>query len=303
MSYKKLIFIAVFFALAVSPYCAKAGFGVSPPLISVDCLVRGSIYEQTVFLVQGEPEKNLKIEVLIDADEIKDWITIEGGNEQMIPKGTQQFPLKAIIEVPENAELGKYKGYIRVHGSPEQIEGQQITVALGARIDLDLTVGEGFFEDWRVQQIKILDIEEGWAPQIALKIDNRGNVKAAPERVSFELFNKYGDIRLGFMEVSSGFEKVEAFKISTIFVKFPIDIKLGIGEYWGKATVYKDGKIMKEMKTVFNVVSKGTLVKSSLFDTVKSKSLIWWIGLAILLLIAVALFLFKKFLFKKLLRR
>lgn len=253
-----LIFLAIFLN---APGLAHAGFGVSPNAIKEDRLVKGSHIERIVYLVQGNPEEDLEMEVVVDSPDIKEWFSFETENNFVIPKGIQQFPFKVIIDVPEDAELGIYKAFVRVNTKPKRSEGGSgVSIALGGRIDVDLTVGEGIFSDFNVRRIEIADVKEGKRLEVRLVIENLGNVPVAPERVSFELFNKYGNIRLAYIEVTK-IEEVDAFKTETITVKFPLDIKLGVGEYLGEVKVYKNGDITQQLKNIFNVRPKTFLEK------------------------------------------
>ena len=120
---------------------AEAGFGVSPPLIKEDRLVRGITFERVIYLVQGNPDREVPIEVTVDSD-IKDWISFPQGMPITIPQGVQQFPLVVKVEVPESAELGIYSGNIRITAVPNRAdESGEVAIALGGLVKLDLTVG------------------------------------------------------------------------------------------------------------------------------------------------------------------
>lgn len=241
--------------LFFAPLIASA-FGVSPPFVNADKLVKGSRYEATIFLVQGQPEQDLEVKAIFDVPEkIAKWVSVDKGEQFVIPKGVQQFPIKVRIQVPEDAGLGVYHGYLRVNTVPKAKEGDQISISVGARIDLNFTVGEGAFLDYVIRRLDILDIEEGDLPQIVITLENTGNVAAGPERATMDLLDKYGNVRLGFAQ-NEDLPEVPAFETKTFTVEFPIDLKLGIGEYWAEARLYRDGQISKSLKTVFNVTER-----------------------------------------------
>jgi hypothetical protein len=275
------ISFAIILALVVVPNFAEAGFGVSPSKVIEDNLVPGSHYERTVYLVQGNPQKDLPIEINIESDRIKDWVKIEGGNEQTIPQGVQQFPIKLIVDVPEDAELDIYKSFVRISTIPEQgnTDGN-IAIAIGGRIDLEMTVGDNVIKEYEILIIDILDIKESQDPQVEVKIKNTGNVAAAPSAASFELFNKFGTVRLGYSE-SEDFENVPSFSESAQVLSFPIDVRYAPGEYWGEVKFYDDeGKIIKELRTVFDVSEAGPLDAALLFLTDFS-----WLGIVAVVII------------------
>jgi hypothetical protein len=274
-------FAALLVALLVltAPGYAAAGFGVSPPLIEEGKLVRGITMERIVYLVQGVPERDVPIEVDVNS-EIEDWVTFPQGMPITIPKGVQQFPLVVRIEVPEDAEFGKYGGEIRITAVPQRAdEGGEVAIALGGLVTLDLTVGEGVISEFSLKQIKILDIKEGEDPRAEVEIINSGNVLAGPDSVTFELFNKFGEIRLAYAE-SHDFEKIPAFTENGSIVEFPMDIYVAPGEYWGHVKVYEDQKLIGDLRTVFNVREK------SLFE----KIMPYAIGGAALLVLAALFF-------------
>jgi|GEM_PF-1364356 len=244
-------------AFVLVPFTAQAGFGVSPPLIEEGRLVRGISMERIVYLVQGVPDRDVPIEVQVDS-EIKDWISFPQGMPVTIPEGVQQFPLVVRIDVPDDAEFGKYSGEIRLTAVPQRAdEGGEVAIALGGLVTLDLTVGDGIISEFSLKQIDILDIKEGDDPRARISIVNTGNVGAGPDTMSFELFNKFGEIRLAYAESSeSNFKKVPAFTEGNIEASFPMDVYIAPGEYWGHVKVYEGQKMVGELRTVFNVTKK-----------------------------------------------
>ncbi len=255
-----LLIIAI--TLVFSGNVNAGGFGVSPPQIIADNLLKGSVYEQTITFVQSEPDEDLQAEVVFDAPEIESWISIDRGMSFTIPKGQQQFPIKVKISIPEDAPMGKYKGFIRVSTAPAKTkeikEGSSVSINYGGRIDLDLTVGNNVIEEFEVLAITMKNIEPGWPLLASVKIQNTGNVPVKLDRGTFELFDKYNSVRLGYGQTEE-FESVSPYSIKETMMQFPIDLKLGLGEYSGIVKVYKDGKVVKELKTPFRVVEKGTL--------------------------------------------
>src|SRR4030043_2392076 len=133
---KKIGFILVIALLILFLFNANivfAGFGITPSTIWNDHLLPGSHFEETVYLVQSKPEKDLLAKIEVDAPEIKDWVSIDRGFEFTIPAGSQQFPIKVIIDVPQNAEFKNYGGRIWVKTMPAAKEGEgMVTGALGA---------------------------------------------------------------------------------------------------------------------------------------------------------------------------
>jgi uncharacterized protein YaiE (UPF0345 family) len=280
VKYKALIYAILGLALLALPQGAFAGFGVSPGIIEEDRLVPGTVLERTIYLVQGNQTQDIAIEASVESKDIKDWITFKSGNTFTIPANQQQFPLDVVITVPEDAELGAYEAFIRVSTIPLKEAGSQITIALGGKVSVRLNVGDDVVSDFDVKSLDILDVKEGEKPKVSVVVTNTGNVPVAPENASFELFNKYGEIRLAYGE-SDLFTKVPAFSEGESVLEFPLDVKLGVGEYWGHVRIYDDGKVVKELRTVFNVTPLGLVEKYAVS-----------IGIAALLVAALAVLAF-----------
>ena len=272
MSRAQLLILVVFIFFLISSSFVGA-FGVSPPYINQSKLIPGSHYEEKIFLLQGQPKEDLEIVAEFDVpDKIRSWFSIDKGEQFVIPAGIQQYPIIVSIDVPQDAEFNIYKGFLRIRTVPAIIEGT-VTVATGARIDLNLVVGEGVVVDYTIQRVDILDIKEGESPRIVVTLANTGNVSVAASRATFDLYDKYGEVRLGFAQ-NENLPEVQAFKTETFIVEFPLSIKLGLGEYWAEAKIYREGAVVGELRTVFNVIEKKI-------------SLIIWIVLFIALIILI----------------
>jgi len=274
--------ISAFISACVLPMSAQAGFGVSPGTVSEQNLVPGARLERTIYLVQADNKQSLDATASVDTGsdkELKNWVSFIPGNSFTIPGGVQQFPLKVVITIPSNAELGKYSGSITVNTVPPK-SGEQITVALAARINLDLSIGNNIISDFSVRSIKILDITQGENPKAVFDISNTGNVSVAPDGTTFELLNKYGDVRLGYAD-GDFTEKVPSFSDQKLTVEFPVNVNLSEGEYWGYVKVYKQGKIISELKTVFNV-AKGSFFVIYKTSIIVISTLVLVLGAAIL---------------------
>ncbi len=242
-------------AATVLPSVASA-FGVSPPYVNASLLRRGSEFSSTIFLVQAKPDEDLRVQAIFDIPEpAKRWLSIDKGSEFVIPAGFQQFPIKVQVKVPSEAQNGLYRGYLRLNTVPERNAGDQITIATGVRIDLNLTVGENVVQDFSIRKLDILDVKQGENPQVLVTIDNIGNVPVAPDRASFELFDKFGQIRLGYAAIEK-FPETPAFQSRDFVMEFPVDLRLALGEYWGDVKVYRGNEVIKELRTVFNVTER-----------------------------------------------
>lgn len=252
----KILVIALLFLF--SSNSAWAGFGISPPYVINDKLLPGSHYEQKITLVRGEPNEDLKAEITIDAPEIESWLTIEPGKEFILAKGQQQMPMIVKVDVPKDADFGNYQGYIRIRTAPLEAEKGKVSVVLGARIDVDLTVSEKGLFDFLVRSVDIPDLEEkGWPIKyfmkikVLMKIENTGNVEGSPNRVLLDVYDNTGKNLLESKD-DTKLEKIKPFETKEIFAEFPT--KLGVGQYWGLIKIFKGDEVSKEEKLIFSIV-------------------------------------------------
>src|SRR3989344_6445285 len=245
----------IFVAISVFHAVGEAGFGVSPPSIKETRLVPGSRVTRTIYLIQGNPEKEVAMDVAVESKDIKDWLSFEPAGSFTIPAGVQQFPLKVTVVVPEDAELGIYKAFIRPSTNPENAKSG-VAISLGGRIDVELTVGNDVFESFTITNINIEHIRAGEKPKVEIEVENTGNVPTGPSAASFELFNKFGNIRLAYGQIEIT-KKVPSFTREGMSVEFPLEVRLAEGEYWGNVIIYDDtNRVVKELRKVF-IVKKG----------------------------------------------
>jgi len=247
---------AAFFAGAP---VTRAAFGSSPPFINPDHLVAGSTYTQTIYLVQDQPNQDTEIKVALNVpDSIASWISIDKGTDFVIPAGTHQFPVQVTIKVPSDAGLGKYSGTIVFTTTPTA--SGQVTIALGASVALNLTVGTGIYESFTVPLITIPDIEEGWNPQVYVKFENDGNVPEAFDSATFTLFDQYDGTQLAYLQKQDSFPATPAFTTNEYTLEFPTSFHLGIGQYWGNVVFYQNGKVIASQKAIFHVLKAGSIL-------------------------------------------
>ncbi|MEK7503539.1 MAG: hypothetical protein AAB577_00990, partial [Patescibacteria group bacterium] len=228
-------------------------------------------FEKTVYITQGTPEDLLHAVAEINVPErMKSWITIQPGKEFTIPL-VKLFPVTIIIDVPEDATPGGYGGEIRITTQPETAgAASSVSIGIGVAIELDLAVVEKEVIDYTVQNLDFIPMEEGWPIKIAFIIDNRGNAKVRPSRVSLEIYDSLGQQLLGSAE-DTDLTYVESFKRGNSLAEFPVN--LAVGSYIGKVKVYKTEEEVTEFKFPFEVFKRGTLPQPP-------KSLAFWLSIA-----------------------
>jgi hypothetical protein len=258
---RALAFFAVMCAAVVlfgGTHMAHASFGVSPPFVTADHLIPGITYTQTIYLVQDQLDTDLPIKATLSIpDEVASWISIDKGFSFVIPKGARQFPVTISITIPKDATLGKWNGGIAFTTAPSA--SGQVTIALGVRVAINFTVGNGIYEQFSVPLITFPDIEEGWNPTVDVRFNNQGNISEAFDAATFEIFDVYDTVRLAYIQKQDGFPETKPFSTNEYTVDFPTTFYLGVGDYWGSVVFYQNGKVVASQKAIFHVLPVGSI--------------------------------------------
>ncbi len=270
---RRLLFIIlfIFFGILSCENFVQAGFGISPPyLMTKKPLFPGSHYEQKITLLRSSAEEELQAEVKVNAPEVESWISVKNGMIFDMPKDKLQVPMIIQVDVPEDAEIGDYGGYINIRIVPKSRDNPGVAVALGARIDIHLAVTDKTFIDFLVRKVEIRDIEKLGKPwnwkifswffyrvKVIMKIENTGNVKVAPTKVSLDIYD-LAETELLESHDDMKIKKIDPFTIEEVVATFPTE--LDVGQYWGKIKIYKEEKIVYKNKTTFTIEPHGKLL-------------------------------------------
>jgi len=306
---KGIWFLSLCLLILISTNFALAGFGISPPYVSNDSLARGSVYEKKITIVRGDPIEDLKAEITINVPGASDWISIDKGNEFILPKGEKQVPIIIRVQVPKQAVYGAYKGSIRIKTSSlEPLQKGTVTIALGAQIDVDLNVSKQKIFNFIVRGVTLFDVEEGYKKWIfffptklifQIRIENLGNIQCRPTKVVLDIYDSNKINLLETVEASK-IGSVEPFENNFILANFLT--KLKPGSYYAKFRVYKNNEIAQggEGELHLSVMSKGTIQGykgANIFDlSLKEKAIIFGsLGLILILIIFGVIQVIKKF--------
>jgi len=283
-SFFLLVFCLLILLILNGRQALGGGFGFSPGGVNNLDLLPGSHFEQEMFLLRADPIEDLKIIIKIespDYPEIKNWLSLDKGTSFIIPKGTLQFPIRVIVDVPKKAKLGVYKGYLDVKTAPvEEKKGGAPTVeiALGARINIVLGLTNKPFRDFIIRAGEISNIDYGSPLKYKMKLENTGNVKARPSKVEIKIFD--GSVITSLLKtVEIGPENLDwtkPYKTKVVTAQSPVELE--VGRYWAETRIFKDETTVVRADKMFFAVNP---VKKFLGLAVK----IWfWIGMAFILL-------------------
>jgi len=269
---RKITFLLLLLVgITVCPSFVHAGFGISPPYVKTNKpIFPGSKFKQKITLLRSTANNEMQAEVTINAPEIESWINIPQGEVFDLPKDSLKIPMIVEINVPKNAEIGKYKGYINIRIVPKkENSGGGVAIALGARIDVELTVTNETFVDFNIRNVEIPAFEELSKPwswkifsmffykvKVLMKIENKGNVKVAPSKVVLDVYDISNKLLLAKYE-DKHIKKVDPFITDFTSASFPT--KLSAGQYWGKVKIYNDNDIIYKDEIAFTVHHHGQL--------------------------------------------
>lgn len=261
-------FLFLIVVLFVNAQPLFAGFGVTPPYVTNVSLTRNSVYEQTIYLVRSDPSTALKATISIDVPGINDWVTINEGNEFLLPAGEQKIPMTVRVAIPDDADYKQYSGNIRIKtGAPDDmVQGGAVSISLGAQIDVDLTVIDKKIKDFKVRKIGVSDLNEGhkvgwlYFPgkiRFEMLIENIGNVPIAPSDVVFRIYDRSGNVLLEEAHKKGKIETVKPFMTETIFAEIPT--KLPSGSYLARFEIKNEEDIKLSGEVNLSILPYGTL--------------------------------------------
>lgn len=247
---------------------AQAGFGITPPYVRNASLIRNATYEQQILLVRSDPAAPLKAEIIIDVPGINDWFTINEGNSFLLPAGQDKVPMTVSVKVPDNAPYKTYTGNIRIKTGPadNQVAGGAVSISLGAQVDVEITVIDKQIRDFRIRKIGISDLNEGhklawlYFPgkiPFEMLVENIGNVKIAPSKVLFRMYDPSGQILLEETTHTNSITKVKPFEQESVFAYLPT--RLPRGAYLARYSIYNGEDIKQEGELNVNILPYGTL--------------------------------------------
>ncbi|MCK5027438.1 MAG: hypothetical protein KAS07_03390 [Candidatus Pacebacteria bacterium] len=261
---KIIVGIIVISALFLGVETTFAGFGITPPYVKSDTLTRGSQYEQEIILVRGDPIEDLKVEITINVPGINGWISVDRGNEFILPKGESQVPIIVSVRVPEDADYDEYTGSIRIRTSSlEQRSG--VSIALGAQVDVAIKVVDNIY-DFEVRRVELREAEEGYKKwwldypgrvTFLMHIENTGNAPVAPSKVVFDIYDRKGEVLLETVQNIGEIQIITAFDTSKVAAYLPTHLKPG--GYKVKYSIYKEDTLSRSGDLNLSILPRGII--------------------------------------------
>jgi hypothetical protein len=267
IDYKKIIPIFLI-CFAFTANLCFAGFGISPPYVASDNLMAGSHYEQSISLIRSDVDKEAKVIIQKDLGEIADWIKIENEDNLIYKQGDTKVVMKVFVDIPRNVELKQYKGKILVSvPNTDQISGGA-AIALGAQIDVDLTITDQVSDDFEITAIKILDCYEGEDIRALFGIRNKGNIELQPKKITMEIYDINDQNLLDLVE-GQALGVVPPNTKADLEVRFlPKMQKPGV--YWAKIKVYNGENVVADEK-VFLSIKANTPERKAMLESFKTR--------------------------------
>jgi len=243
------------------------GLGVSPSRIINYNLVRGSSIEKDIVLSRSEATDELFFTVQAEGD-VANWVTTSYGDSFTIPAGTNRFPVRLILEIPNTASNGAYDGAIRfISSSKPESElaadntsgGNNIDVKVNALVQFDIEVSGAQLKSYNIPAIDIPAIEKGWPLQVVMTLENEGNVDAAPTSMVIEVWDKYKTEQIQTINVDSFDDVSPVGPFTQDDFVILLDQQFEIEQYWALIKVYDGQELTVQEDVVFEVVPEGSI--------------------------------------------
>jgi len=250
--------------VSLNPKPALAGFGISPPYVNNDNLSRGSYYEQKIVLVRGDPTEDWNATLAIDVPDANGWITIDKGNNFILPTGVTQVPIIVSVRVPQDAAYGNYKGSIHIRTMPVATPEQGVvSIALGAQIDVNLRVSRAKIFDFALHNINLEDASASFKDWLGftvpakvlvnMQIENKGNYSSAPTKLLLNI-SRPGQSTVYKTVSTTHLTKIEPFGIEWISANLPVD--LAAGSYSVEYQLFKNQSVVYRGTLDLSVMEK-----------------------------------------------
>jgi hypothetical protein len=269
MKYLNLLagFLVVFSVMLVGSD-ADAGFGISPAKLENDKLLGGMVWEQSIIVGRSPESANqaLKIEVLIEGDQLKNMVSLESAQPLKLEAGMTQLPVKFKVTVPSGATLGKYSGSIVFNSTPESAAGgsagPSVKPFMSAKAAVSLTVTDKLIENFRLEAFSIPKTEQGEPIAINYRINNIGNTTAKITRIHVDIVKYRSRAEVLYKTDIDELRESSPFSVKNFSEK--INVSLEPKLYAAVLTFYNGDKVVKKTESGFEVAGIGSMLNGRL---------------------------------------
>lgn len=264
----KTLILGSFILYAFTAEVVLAGFGVTPPHVRNTSMTRGTVYDQQILLVRGNPTKSLKASFSISAPDFDGWVEILEGDEIILPRGENKVPINVRVRVPSDAEFKDYRGNIMIKTGPvdDSLSVGAVNISLGAQVNIDLNVIDRVIKEFRVRRVGVSDLNEGrklgwlYFPgkiNFKMMIENTGNVDISPSLVKFDIYDTSNRYLLEETVNIRRIKRVQPFSTEEVVAEIPT--RLPAGNYMARFSIYNDEDIVHSGEVSLSIKPYGTL--------------------------------------------
>lgn len=166
----------------IYPEVLQGAFGISPPWVTANPLLRGSRYCSIVWVVRNPADDSVRVRITFDIpDAIRPWVSSREGNIVTMPVGVQQLPVHIEVNVPLDAEFGTWTGTILFEELPYCPEGS--CIGLGAEATISVHVDTVAYREFELGLINPAQVKVGCQPTVYMRVRNYGNTPDGPDSV------------------------------------------------------------------------------------------------------------------------
>jgi hypothetical protein len=247
------------------PFPAQA-LGLSPPLIEVDSLLRGTTQTHSFGIYRAPSDiGDVYIKVIPD-ESTQDFFVLDETVIVMLD-GQNQIDYEFGI-TPGNASNGLHELKLRFFKTPKPStdqSGSAVSVVTGVTAQIFVTVGGEEHLEYALSSIFVDVTEEGLDVPVTYTVHNTGNVDWRPGKIIFAFFNVDSE-RVGeYTLEASDIEPVKAGQSNQSF-KVRVPAQLAKGAYTVRATFFDGEEEVGAVESVqpFEVLPPGSLAQSGM---------------------------------------
>jgi len=250
--YLKIFMILILFCINLSVIYAVS-IGVSPGRLDFPNMLKAG-YAEKLVTVSTNSQTDLVAHFDKEGD-IKDWVIFEPYDQYFTLSLNNPYKVKVIIEPPEDAKNGSYRGSIRFvtdrFGTITGRAGGFVKAAVQMNLNVEITGIEIF--KCRAGGFIVKDTEVGYPVEFSATIINDGNVRIKP-KITVDIWDQYQTN----LVLSKEFQDVEILPtVTKIITKEISSERLPIGQYWVDINV---GECHGGDLLTFSIVEKGGIV-------------------------------------------